>query len=82
MVMDMELSFGEKIRLLREESELTQEQLGTKLNMTQRKVSYMERDKYQPSLEDLRAICQYFGVSADYFLGFSKAYPFPKRNRK
>lgn len=79
--MQMELSFGEKLRLLREEMELTQNQLGVILNMTQRKVSYMERDKYQPSLEDLRAICQVFHVSADYLLGFSVPFPYPKRHR-
>ena len=80
--MDMELSFGEKIRLRREERELTQQQLGSALNMTQRKVSYMERDKYEPSLEDLRSICTFFGVSSDYLLGFSKALPYPRRNGK
>ena len=75
----MELTFGEKLRLLREERELNQTELGKAVNMTQRKVSYLERDKYEPSMDDIKALCQYFGVSADYLLGFSKHYPFPKR---
>lgn len=77
--MAMELSFGEKIKLLRENKELTQQQLGDILNMTQRKISYMEHDKYEPSIGDLKAICRYFHVSADYLLGFSKHLPFPRR---
>ena len=77
--MGMELTFGEKLRLLREEQELNQTELGKLLNMTQRKVSYLERDRYEPSLQDIKAICTYFRVSADYLLGFSKPLPYPKR---
>lgn len=77
--MDMELTFGEKIRLLREEKELNQTELGAAVNMTQRKISYLENGKYEPSLEDIKALCRYFHVSADYLLGFSKNLPFPKR---
>ena len=65
--------------LLRKNKELTQQQLGDILNMTQRKISYMEHDKYEPSIGDLKAICRYFHVSADYLLGFSKHLPFPRR---
>ena len=78
----MELSFGEKIKLLRENAELNQSELGVQVNMTQRKISYIENDKYEPNLEDIRAFCRYFNISADYFLGFSKNLPFPKRNTK
>ena len=77
--MGMELTFGEKLRLLREEQELNQTELGKLLNMTQRKISYLERDRYEPSLQDIKAICTYFRVSADYLLGFSKPLPYPKR---
>ena len=77
--MGMELTFGEKLRLLREEQELNQTELGKLLNMTQRKVSYLERNRYEPSLQDIKAICTYFRVSADYLLGFSKPLPYPKR---
>ena len=77
--MGMELTFGEKLRLLREEQELNQTELGKVLNMTQRKISYLERDRYEPSLQDIKAICTYFRVSADYLLGFSKPLPYPKR---
>ena len=75
----MDMTFGEKLRLLREEHELNQTELGKLLNMTQRKVSYLERDRYEPSLQDIKAICTYFRVSADYLLGFSKPLPYPKR---
>ena len=80
--MGMKMTFGEKLRLLREERELNQSELGAAINMTQRKISYLENDRYEPGMEDIRAICQYFHVSADYLLGFSKNLPFPKRFQK
>lgn len=75
----MELTFGEKLRLLRENRELNQADLGSQINMTQRKISYMENNKYEPSLEDIKAICAFFNVSADYLLGFPKHLPYPKK---
>ena len=75
----MELTFGEKLKLLREEQELNQTELGKRLNLTQRKLSYLERGRYEPSLQDIKVICSYFQVSADYLLGFSKPLPYPKR---
>ena len=78
----MELTFGEKIRLLREEKELNQTELGEAVGMTQRKISYLECGRYEPSFDDLRALCRYFQVSADYLLGFPKNLPYPKRNLK
>lgn len=75
----MQLSFGEKIRLLREERELTQTELGREVHMTQRKISYLEHDRYEPSVEDLRVLCRYFHVSADYLLDFPGPLPYPKR---
>lgn len=80
--MGMELTFGEKIRLLREEKELNQTELGAAVGMTQRKISYLECGRYEPSFDDLRALCKYFQVSADYLLGFPKSLPYPRRNSK
>lgn len=75
----MELTLGEKIRLLRENRELNQTQLGIAVGMTQRKVSYIENDKYEPGIDDIRAFCKFFHVSADYLLGFPQHLPYPRK---
>lgn len=69
MVIKMKLSLGEKIKNLREDLELNQTELGKKVQMTQRKISYIECGKYEPSIDDIRAFCKFFNVSADYLLG-------------
>ena len=65
----MELSFGEKIRNLREDADLNQTQLGAAVQMTQRKISYIECGKYEPSIGDIVAFCRFFKISADTLLG-------------
>ena len=67
----MEMTFGEKIKLLREMASMSQTQLGEELGMSQRRISYIECGKYEPSLEDIRLFCNFFDVSADYLLGLS-----------
>ncbi len=75
------MSFGEKIKNLRESNEITQSFLAKKVEMTQRRISYIENDKYEPSLSDIRAFCLYFNVSADYLLSLPENLPYPKRNQ-
>ena len=67
----MILTFGEKLKNLREDADLSQTTLAQHLNMTQRKVSYLECGKYEPSLDDIRIICRFFHVSSDYLLGLT-----------
>ena len=65
------MEFCDKLRSLRKgrRPRLSQEELAEKLNMTQRKISRMETGETEPSLEDIRTICRYFNVSADWLLG-------------
>ncbi len=68
----MKLSFGDRVRALREDLDLNQTQLAKAIGTTQRKISYIECGKYEPSLEDIVALCRFFKVSADYLLGISE----------
>ena len=70
------MTFGEKIRWLREDKGITQTELGKEVHMTQRKISYMECDRYEPSLTDIIELCVFFRVSADYLLGLTDDDPF------
>ena len=70
----MQLSFGEKVRNLREDMDLSQIQLAKHLDMTQRKISYIECGKYEPGIDDIRAFCHFFKVSSDYLLGITENY--------
>ena len=75
----MESTIGEKIKAFREDLDMNQTALGKMVNMTQRKISYIERGKYEPSIEDIKALCNFFNVSADYLLGLKKGLEYPER---
>jgi transcriptional regulator with XRE-family HTH domain len=60
--------FGQNLHKLRTNNNMTQEDLGKLLNVTQSTIAYYESGKKQPSLETLIAIADYFRVSTDYLL--------------
>ncbi len=70
-VMKMKGTFGERLRALREDADLNQTELGKKLHLTQRKISYLECGKSEPSVGDLIAAARLFCVSTDYLLGLT-----------
>lgn len=72
-------NIGEKIRALREEAEMNQTELGRKVNMTQRKVSYIECGKIEPNIEDITEFCRFFKVSSDYLIGLPYGLKYPER---
>ena len=78
----MNLSFGDKIRNLREDQDLNQTQLGKAVGMTQRKISYIECGKYEPNIGDIIALCKYFEISSDYLLGLSETNAKKENNTK
>ena len=63
--------FGDKLRALRMEKNLTQNDLAARLGIVGASVSSYEKNKQYPSVEVLIQLCQTFDVSADYLLGLS-----------
>lgn len=63
---------GEKIKELRKNSKITQEQLGNAIGVSKMAISYFEKGKKSPGRESLEKIADYFGVTTDYLLGRSE----------
>lgn len=59
---------GEKIKELRKENEITQEELAKNINVSTSMVGMYETNARKPSYEVLIKISKYFGVSTDYLL--------------
>jgi transcriptional regulator with XRE-family HTH domain len=60
---------GERLRALRKQKRITQEQLGRILGVGKAAVSQYEKGTRKPDAEMLRRISGYFHVSTDYLLG-------------
>lgn len=65
------MQFHERIRALREDSDIKQKDIAKLLNMNQRKVSRLETKATEPTPDEIIRYCKLFDVSADYILGLS-----------
>ncbi|MGX6978275.1 DUF3955 domain-containing protein [Vagococcus elongatus] len=59
------MEFGEQIKEIRKEHQLTQEQFANKLNVTRQAVSNWENNRNLPDLEMLIMIANFFHLSLD-----------------
>lgn len=63
------MDFGTRLKILRKQAGLTQQQLATQLGITKSVVSFYELQERSPSPEVLIKLASIFHVSADYLLG-------------
>lgn len=70
--MNNDNKLGDRIRFLRKEIGLSQEQLANKLNTTQDTISLWELNKSLPDAINIVKICKLFVISADYLLGIKE----------
>ena len=53
---------------------LTQEEVGKCIDMSQRKISRLEKGDIKPTPDEIVRICKFYNVSADYILGLTNEY--------
>lgn len=69
------MTFGQKLKTLRQNSNMTQLQLAERLRLSKANISKYESDTIQPNLETLSEISSVFHVPVDYLLGTEKTTP-------
>ena len=63
------MDYRERMRNLREDRDLTQSQVGKILNKSQQGYNHIETGRAELKIEDLIKLCDFYKVSADYFIG-------------
>lgn len=68
--------FNDRMKELREftNPHLTQEEVGKCIDMSQRKISRLEKGDIKPTPDEIVRICKFYNVSADYILGLTNEY--------
>lgn len=61
--------FSERLKLLRRESGLSQQDFANQLKTSKSSINMYERGEREPGLETLESIADYFNVDMDYLLG-------------
>ena len=62
------MTFGEKLKKLRTDKSLTQEELAEKLYVTRTAISKWESDRGYPNIDSLKQISKFFSVTVDELL--------------
>lgn len=73
---------NEKLKALREDRDLKQENIATILGTTQQQIYKYEKGIQEMTISRLRTLCEYYGVSADYILGLPEGLAWPRQGRK
>ena len=76
------MTIGNKIKSLRLEKQMTQEQLANELHVTRNAVSKWETDKGLPNIDSLIMLAKTFNVSLDYLIGQEEILEMTIENRK
>ena len=63
--------FAERLKYLRKEKDLKQEELANALNVSKGIISLWENGLREPTISNLVTIASYFHVSIDYLVGLN-----------
>lgn len=63
------MDYRERMRGLREDKDLTQAEVAKIINKSQQGYNYIETGRAELKIDDLIKLCDFFNVSADYFIG-------------
>ena len=63
------MNYLKRMRDLREDADKTQQQIASLLGTSQTMYARYERGANELPIRHLVRLCEYYGVSADYFLG-------------
>ena len=66
-------NFGDRLRAIRENRELSQSDLARAAGMQPSAIAHFEADRRKPSFDNVRALAKALNVSADYLLGSNEA---------
>lgn len=69
-------AYAQKIRDLRIDHDKSQAQIAEILGTTKNQIGKYERGEQEMPIKHLTALCNYYGVSADYILGLPEGRPY------
>lgn len=76
------MEYYQKIKALREDHDLTQEEIAKKIGVMQSYYSKQERGEKPFQINQIVQLCNYYGVSADYILGLPEGLSWPRREKR
>ena len=73
------MDYRVRLRAVREDGDYTQAEIGKILHKSQQGYAHIETGRAELKIDDLKILCRFYNVSADYLTGLSdKRSPCPK----
>ena len=63
------MNYRERIKIVREDRDLSQAQFGKIINKSQQGYNHIETGRAELKIDDLVLLCKYYNLSADYLIG-------------
>ena len=63
------MNYRQRLREIREDRDLSQEEIGKVINKSQQGYSHIENGRAELKIEDLIRLCEYYQLHADYLIG-------------
>ena len=63
--------YRERMRNIREDQDLTQAELGAVISKSQQGYNHIETGRAELKIEDLKKLCEFYNLSADYIIGLT-----------
>ena len=65
------MDYRTRMRNLREDRDLKQREVAIVINKSQQGYSHIEEGRAELKIDDLKKLCKFYNVSADYFIGLT-----------
>ena len=76
------MQIHERLKATREDKDIMQKEIAKHIGVTERQIYRWENDLAEMGIYKLKAICLYYGVSADYILGLPDNLEKPNREKR
>ena len=65
------MNYRTRMRNLREDRDLTQREVALVINKSQQGYSHIENGRANLKIDDIKILCSFLGISADYLIGLT-----------
>ncbi len=65
------MNYRQRLREIREDRDLTQEEVGKVINKSQQGYGHIENGRAELKIDDLIALCRFYNLSADCLIGLT-----------
>ena len=65
------MNYRVRMREIREDRDYTQTEIGKVIHKSQQGYAHIETGRAELKIDDFKALCRFYDVSSDYFIGLS-----------